>query len=73
MTSEKQIRKRKSYAMFKKISRKLKQGRHKEVLKLIHKSIDEMRGYGSEMHSGYAEQSMKLVINEEFNQRRSHV
>lgn len=67
MTTEAQIRKRKSYIMFKKIAQMIKHGKQKEILKLIHKSIDERRGYGSESNSAYAEQSMNLVIEEEFH------
>lgn len=68
MANEKQIRNRKSYRMFKKIAQMIKQGKKKEILKAIHKFIDQRRGYGSETNSLYAEQSMNLVIDEEFNQ-----
>jgi len=67
MATEAQIRKRKSYIMFKKIAQMIKQGKQEEILKFVHKSIDERNGYGSETNSVYAEQSMNLVIEEEFN------
>ena len=69
MTTEAQIRKRKSYIMFKKIAQMIKQRKQEEILKLVHKSIDGRNGYGSETNSVYAEQSLNLVIDEEFNQR----
>lgn len=72
MMSEEQIRKRKSYTMFKKIAQMIKQGKQGEILKEIHNSIDERRGYGSETNSVYAEQSLNLVIKEEFNKGDGH-
>ena len=69
MATETQIRKRKSYIMFKKIAQMIKQGKQEEILKFVHKSIDDRNGYGSETNSVYAEQSLNMVINEEFNQR----
>ena len=59
--------------MFKKIAQMIKQGKRKETLKLIHESIDERRGYGSETNSVYAEESLNLVIKEEFNKGDGHV
>ena len=53
--------------MFKKIAKSLKENDHEETLKLIHKSIDDRRGYGSETNSIYAEQSLNLVIDEELH------
>ncbi len=69
MATEAQIRKRKSYIMFKKIALMIKQGKQEEILEVAHKSIDGRDGYGSETNSVYAEQSLNLVIDEEFNQR----
>ena len=69
MATEAQIRKRKSYIMFKKIAQMIKQGKQEEILKFMHKSTDERNGYGSETNSVYAEQSLNLVIEEEFNKR----
>ena len=67
MVNEGQIRKRKSYLMFKKIAQMIKQDKQEEILKFMHSSIDGRRGYGSETNSAYAEESLNLVIKEEFH------
>ena len=63
--TEKRIRKRHSYKYFTDLLKKLPETSTKEeVLKLIHKSIDEFWGYKSHTKSIWAEESLYLVLKD---------
>lgn len=61
MSTEQQIRKRKSYQMFKELLKPIETGTTKDILGSIYTALDEGNCYGSKTNAGYARESLTLL------------